>query len=199
MRPIPSNKKPSYEGNTHRSGKNSGSRGYSGGYTGGGGGGGSGNNLVFESSGPEGKIRGTARQIAEKYMGLARDALSSGDYVAAEGFSQHAEHYLRTLSESGGGQASPFSDHKRYHKRHEGGGETTPSATPPQQPSPSSLQPSPSSSPPEAFVQVVAQPAAPAALAEPPSLPLEPLLEPKKIIKRPRRHKKPDALPTPEE
>ncbi len=43
------------------------------------------------------KIRGTAAHIAEKYMSLARDALSSGDLVAAESYLQHAEHYNRII------------------------------------------------------------------------------------------------------
>lgn len=57
-------------------------------------------NRVFESSGPEGKVRGTPQQIIEKYNQLARDAQLSNDRVAAENFQQHAEHYLRLLSEA---------------------------------------------------------------------------------------------------
>ena len=55
-------------------------------------------NRVFDSSGPEGKVRGTPQQIIDKYNQLARDAQLSGDRVAAENFQQHAEHYLRLLS-----------------------------------------------------------------------------------------------------
>ena len=51
----------------------------------------------YESNGPDVKIRGTAAHIAEKYMSLARDALSSGDIVAAESYFQHAEHYNRII------------------------------------------------------------------------------------------------------
>jgi hypothetical protein len=43
------------------------------------------------------KLRGTAAQIAEKYLSLARDALVSGDMVAAESYFQHAEHYNRII------------------------------------------------------------------------------------------------------
>lgn len=57
-------------------------------------------NRVFDSSGPEGKVRGTPQQIIDKYQALARDAQLSGDRVAAENFLQHAEHYLRLLSEA---------------------------------------------------------------------------------------------------
>lgn len=51
----------------------------------------------FESNGPDVKIRGTPAHIAEKYMSLARDALSSGDPVLAENYLQHAEHYNRII------------------------------------------------------------------------------------------------------
>jgi hypothetical protein len=52
---------------------------------------------VYESNGPDVKIRGTAHHIAEKYAQLARDALSSGDPVGAESYLQHAEHYYRMI------------------------------------------------------------------------------------------------------
>src|SRR6056297_1633872 len=55
-------------------------------------------NRVFESSGPEGKVRGTPQQIIDKYNQLTRDAQLGNDRVAAENFQQHAEHYLRMLS-----------------------------------------------------------------------------------------------------
>ncbi len=57
-------------------------------------------NRVFDSSGPEGKVRGTPQQIIDKYNQLARDAQLSNDRVAAENFQQHAEHYLRLLAEA---------------------------------------------------------------------------------------------------
>jgi hypothetical protein len=53
---------------------------------------------VYESNGPDVKIRGTAHHVAEKYLQLARDAQSSGDPVAAEGYLQHAEHYFRLIA-----------------------------------------------------------------------------------------------------
>src|SRR5712691_4833533 len=55
---------------------------------------------VFESNGPDIKIRGTASHVAEKYVQLARDARSSGDPVAAENYYQHAEHYFRLIAAS---------------------------------------------------------------------------------------------------
>ena len=57
-------------------------------------------NRVFDSSGPEGKVRGTPQQIIDKYNQLARDAQLANDRVATENFQQHAEHYLRLLSEA---------------------------------------------------------------------------------------------------
>ncbi len=57
-------------------------------------------NRVFESAGPEGKVRGTPQQIIDKYISLAHDTQLSGDRVSAENFKQHAEHYSRILSEA---------------------------------------------------------------------------------------------------
>ncbi|TNJ44005.1 DUF4167 domain-containing protein [Phaeobacter sp. B1627] len=57
-------------------------------------------NRVFDSNGPEGKVRGTPQQIIDKYNQLTRDAQLSNDRVAAENFQQHAEHYLRMLNEA---------------------------------------------------------------------------------------------------
>ena len=53
---------------------------------------------VFESNGPDVKIRGTPSHIAEKYLQLARDAQTSSDPVAAENYFQHAEHYFRLIA-----------------------------------------------------------------------------------------------------
>ena len=61
---------------------------------------------VFESNGPDIKIRGTASHVAEKYVQLARDARSSGDPVAAENYYQHAEHYFRIMNAQGEGQGN---------------------------------------------------------------------------------------------
>ncbi|SIS91930.1 protein of unknown function [Roseivivax lentus] len=57
-------------------------------------------NRVFDSSGPDGKVRGTPQQIIDKYNQLARDAQLGNDRVATENFQQHAEHYQRMLSEA---------------------------------------------------------------------------------------------------
>jgi hypothetical protein len=52
-------------------------------------------NQIFDSNGPDIKIRGGAHQIFERYVALAREAAIGDDRVAAENFYQHAEHYFR--------------------------------------------------------------------------------------------------------
>ncbi len=71
-----------------------------GGGGGGGGAGGGGNPLsrIYESNGPDVKVRGTAQTVAEKYLQLGRDAQVSGDIVMAESYYQYAEHYLRIVA-----------------------------------------------------------------------------------------------------
>ena len=67
---------------------------------------------VYESNGPDVKIRGTASHVAEKYIQLARDSQASGDPVAAENYYQHAEHYFRMIAAAQEqfrqGQQQPF-------------------------------------------------------------------------------------------
>ena len=55
-------------------------------------------NHVFDSSGPDLRIRGTAQQLFEKYLQLGRDATGVGDRVMAESYFQHAEHYFRIIN-----------------------------------------------------------------------------------------------------
>jgi hypothetical protein len=55
-------------------------------------------NRVMDSNGPDVRIRGTAYQIVEKYMTLAKDAHASGDRVMSESYLQHAEHYQRMIN-----------------------------------------------------------------------------------------------------
>ena len=103
---------------------------------GGGGGGGQRNNgsqpmnrnHVFDSIGPDMRMRGTAQQLFEKYLQLGRDATGSGDRVMAEGYFQHAEHYFRILNamnqaqqQSGGApNAGPQHGGRRYQEQGEG-------------------------------------------------------------------------------
>jgi hypothetical protein len=77
----------------------------------------SGNNVnrVYESNGPEGKVRGTPQQVVEKYLQLARDAQSANDRVLAESFFQFAEHYIRVLN-----VAQQQSEERRQQMQQEG-------------------------------------------------------------------------------
>lgn len=76
-------------------------------------------NHVFDSQGPDLRLRGTAQQLFEKYLQLGRDATSGGDRVAAEGYFQHAEHYFRILGamnaaqQQSGGQPQPNGQQQR--------------------------------------------------------------------------------------
>lgn len=53
---------------------------------------------VYDSNGPDVRIRGTAWQVTEKYQALAKDAEASGNWVMAENYYQHAEHYQRIIN-----------------------------------------------------------------------------------------------------
>ena len=87
-------------------------------------------NHVFDSNGPEIRIRGTAQQLFEKYLQLGRDATSSGDRVTAEAFFQHAEHYFRILNAmnqaqqqgqpNGQGQQHPQANQRRNYQQGDG-------------------------------------------------------------------------------
>ena len=55
-------------------------------------------NHVFDSNGPEQRVRGTAQQLQEKYQQMGRDAATSGDRVMAESYFQYAEHYFRIIA-----------------------------------------------------------------------------------------------------
>tara|TARA_Y100000991_G_scaffold123025_1_gene92759 strand:+ start:148 stop:648 length:501 start_codon:yes stop_codon:yes gene_type:complete len=56
-------------------------------------------NTVIDSSGPEGRQRGSVAQLNEKYTSLASDASSSDDRILAESFLQFADHYYRLQKE----------------------------------------------------------------------------------------------------
>lgn len=118
--------------------------------SGGGGGGGSGGprhhsgggtplnrNHVFDSNGPDMRVRGTAQQLFEKYLQLGRDATSGGDRVMAESYFQHAEHYFRVLNamnqaaqqnqqQGGQGQQHGGGQHRRPYQNGEDSGQPAP-------------------------------------------------------------------------
>ena len=56
-------------------------------------------NTVIDSSGPDGRQRGSVAQLNEKYTTLASDASSSDDRILAESFLQFADHYYRLQKE----------------------------------------------------------------------------------------------------
>jgi hypothetical protein len=70
---------------------------------------------TFDSNGPEVRIRGTAYQINEKYVTLARDATSAGDRVLAESYLQHAEHYQRFINE----MTEEFNQYQQQNPQHQ--------------------------------------------------------------------------------
>ena len=52
-------------------------------------------NTALESSGPMGKVHGTALQLFEKYQAAAKDALIQNDLVLSQTYMQYADHYMR--------------------------------------------------------------------------------------------------------
>lgn len=71
-------------------------------------------NNTYESSGPEVKVRGSAAQVLERYLAMARDASAAGDRIAAENYLQHAEHYYRVLNANGNFQHRGPSGNGQY-------------------------------------------------------------------------------------
>ena len=56
-------------------------------------------NTVIDSSGPDGRQRGSVSQLNEKYTSLASDAAASDDRILAESYLQFADHYYRIHQE----------------------------------------------------------------------------------------------------
>ena len=86
-------------------------------------------------------MRGTPQQIIDKYNQLARDAQLANDRVATENFQQHAEHYLRLLSEAQREMDAKREEQERYNRErqaerdrnrasHQDGEANAPSAAP---------------------------------------------------------------------
>lgn len=88
-------------------------------------------NQIFDSSGPDVRVRGNAHQVFDKYQALAREAAASGDRIMAEAYWQYADHYFRMIQAMGG-----FT-HRNNQGWGEGGGEEgqQPNAQQPGQPS----------------------------------------------------------------
>src|SRR6478752_875882 len=86
--------------------------------SGGGGGGGNPLSRVYESNGPDVKVRGNAQTVADKYLQLGRDAQSAGDIIMAESYYQYAEHYLRIVA-----AAQAYNQQMQQQYRGPGGGD----------------------------------------------------------------------------
>ncbi len=89
---------------------------------------------TFDSNGPSVRIRGSAYQVHEKYLAMARDASSAGDRVAAENYLQHAEHYFRIINADGDGDGRGRGDAQRANRlqqesQSEGDGEASKEST----------------------------------------------------------------------
>ena len=82
-------------------------------------------NRAFGSNGTEVRVRGNAHQLFEKYLALARDAQAAGDRIAAENYSQHAEHYFRTINATAEGNST----RSRHHQPPEGTSQPQSAAT----------------------------------------------------------------------
>lgn len=67
-------------------------------------------NRNYDSNGPDGKIRGTALQVYDKYIAVATDAQTAGDRVAAENYFQHAEHYFRIVAANNAAKQEKMSE-----------------------------------------------------------------------------------------
>jgi len=81
----------------------------------------------FDSNGPDGKVRGTAQQVFEKYQALARDAFSAGDRITSEAFFQFAEHYYRIYHAD---NANNQAKRERSDQQHQGQNNSTPQQMP---------------------------------------------------------------------
>ena len=57
-------------------------------------------NTALESTGPCGKLRGTALQLYEKYTSAGKDALIQNDDVLAETCFQYADHYMHIQNQA---------------------------------------------------------------------------------------------------
>ena len=71
---------------------------------------------TFDSNGPSIRIRGSANQVHEKYLTMARDAASVDDRIAAENYLQHAEHYFRIINVDNDGDGRGRGDGQRANR-----------------------------------------------------------------------------------
>jgi len=71
---------------------------------------------TVDSNGPSVRIRGSAFQVHEKYLTMARDAATAGDRIAAENYQQHAEHYFRIINADNDGDGRGRGDAQRANR-----------------------------------------------------------------------------------
>tara|TARA_B100000900_G_C20107821_1_gene524629 strand:- start:124 stop:564 length:441 start_codon:yes stop_codon:yes gene_type:complete len=69
------------------------------------------NNENFKRKSP-GRNNHNAPKLIEKYNDLAREALSNGDKILSENYSQHADHFTRVLNEKESFRREKFLDNK---------------------------------------------------------------------------------------
>ena len=69
------------------------------------------NNENFKRKAP-GRNNHNASKLIEKYNDLAREALSNGDKILSENYSQHADHFTRILNEQESQRRARFSESK---------------------------------------------------------------------------------------
>jgi hypothetical protein len=81
-------------------------------------GGGNPANKVYDSNGPDVRVRGSAQTVADKYLQLAGDAQSQGDSVTAESYFQHAEHYLRIVAAAQAARAQKQAEKEKAAEEH---------------------------------------------------------------------------------
>lgn len=81
-------------------------------------------NTTFDSNGPEGRLRGNAQQLFEKYTALAHDANAAGERISAEAFAQFADHYYRIHQSivQAAEQQRKAHDERQQSRRREGNG-----------------------------------------------------------------------------
>lgn len=57
-------------------------------------------NTALDSTGPAGKLHGTALQLFEKYQAAAKDAQIQNDAILTETYLQYADHYMRIQNQA---------------------------------------------------------------------------------------------------
>ena len=71
-------------------------------------------NNNFQRKSP-GRNNHNAPKLIEKYINLAREALSTGDKILSENYFQHADHFTRILNEQESYRNKKYSDSNNLH------------------------------------------------------------------------------------